>query len=430
MNAPAAPEIKKYYHKKSRLKMSAITANSLPTANFRSTAIKANRIQSIDLLRGTVMIIMAIDHVRDYFHKSAFRYDPTNLERTNVPIFFTRWITHFCAPVFIFLAGISAYLYGARRNKKELSFFLFTRGIWLVFAELFIVKLGWTFNPSYHFFYLQIIWAIGISMIILSAMIYMNMRIVLLTGILLIAAHNLLDTVHVSGNGALSVLWSFLHESRDFVFSNFSFFIRYPVLPWIGVLAMGYYFGSLYAPGYDAEKRKRMLFSLGLGAITLFILVRSINGYADAAHWSFQKNVVFSIMSFLNVTKYPPSLLYILMTLGPALIFLALSEKPLNSMTAKISVFGRVPMFYYMAHIFLIHLLAIIGVIVAGFKWSDMVLLTNRVNRVPELKGYGFNLITVYMVWIAVVLLLYPLCKWFDRYKRAHQSSQWWLSYS
>jgi uncharacterized membrane protein len=409
--------------------MVTVTATSSPFANYRPDVIKMNRVQSIDLLRGTVMIIMAIDHVRDYFHKSSFLYDPTNLDHTSVPIFFTRWITHFCAPVFMFLAGISSYLYGIKRTRKELSFFLFTRGIWLVFVELFIIKLGWAFNPSFHFFYLQVIWVIGISMIILSVMIYMKMRLILLTGILLIAAHNVLDTVHVPGNGTISFLWALLHEPGDFIFGNFSFFIRYPVLPWIGVLAAGYCFGTLYAPGYDAKKRKRTILYLGVGAIILFILLRSVNLYGDAAHWSFQKNVVFSFLSFLNVTKYPPSLLYILMTLGPALIFLAFTEKPLNAITAKISVFGRVPMFYYIVHIFLIHLFAIIGAVIAGYKWSDMVLLTNRVSRVQELKGYGFNLITVYIVWIVVIIILYPFCKWFDRYKKAHLPGHRWLSY-
>jgi hypothetical protein len=183
-----------------------------------------------------------------------------------------------------------------------------------------------------------------------------------------------------------------------------------------------------YTPGYDPDKRKTILLSLGVGAIALFIILRSANFYGDAAHWSIQKNAVFSLLSFLNVTKYPPSLLYILVTLGPAMIFLALAEKPLNVFTDKIAVFGRVPFFYYVVHIYLIHLFAMIGALISGYDWSDMI-LTGRVNRVPELKGYGFNLSTVYFVWIGLVLLLYPCCRWFDRYKRAHQSTQRWLSY-
>lgn len=390
--------------------------------------IKPKRVESIDLLRGVVMIIMALDHVRDYFHNSAFVFSPTDLSHTDAALFFTRWITHFCAPIFVFLAGISAHLYGAKKNKAALSFFLFTRGIWLVIAELFIVTLEWTFNPSYPFFNLQVLWATGISMIILSGMIYMNKYLIFITGILLIAAHNLLDNVHAPGNGIVSFLWSLLHEPGYFSFGNFSFSVRYPVLPWIGIIAIGYASGSLYNPFYDSKKRQRILLLSGCFAIILFIILRAGNLYGDAAYWSLQKNTVFHLLSFLNVTKYPPSFLYILMTLGPAFIFLSLSEKPLSRLTSKITIFGRVPMFYYLAHIFLIHLLAIIAVIISGHKWTDMI-LSARVNASPQLKGYGFNLITVYIIWIALIIILYPFCKWFDKYKRANQSAKWWLSY-
>jgi uncharacterized membrane protein len=390
--------------------------------------IKTKRLESIDFLRGIVMIIMALDHTRDYFHNSAFLYNPEDLAHTNVLLFFTRWITHFCAPVFVFLAGTSAYLYGARRSRQDLSFFLFTRGVWLVLIELFIISLFRTFNPSYQFLNLQVIWAIGISMIALSMIIYMKRHFILLTGILLIAAHNLLDTVHVPGGGVFSFLWALLHDAGYFIFGYFTFHVHYPVLPWIGIMAIGYCFGSIYARGYEPEKRKKTLLYLGFGAIALFIILRSGNWYGDAAHWSGQKDGVFSVLSFLNVTKYPPSLLYILMTLGPALIFLAFAERPLNAVTGKIIVFGRVPMFYYLVHIFLIHLFAVFGAVILGYKWSDMV-LTSMVQRAPALKGYGFNLMVVYIVWIALILILYPFCKWFDRYKRTHQSTKWWLSY-
>jgi len=399
-----------------------------PVIESRFHKPKTKRIESIDLLRGVVMIIMALDHVRDYFHNSAFVYSPTDLSKTTVAIFFTRWITHFCAPVFVFLAGTSAYLYGAKKNKKQLSLFLFTRGIWLIIAELFIVTLEWTFNPSYPFFNLQIIWAIGISMIFLSALIYMNTYMIFVTGFLFIATHNLLDNVHVPGNGFASFLWALLHEKGNFTFGNFTFSILYPVLPWIGVMMIGYYFGCLYIPAYDSKKRRKILLLAGFGAIILFIKMRGGDFYGDATHWSTQKNGLLTMLSFLNVTKYPPSFLYILMTLGPALIFLSLSEKPLNRLASKITIFGRVPMFYYLIHIFLIHLLAIIGAMISGYQCSDMILST-RVNAAPQLKGYGFNLITVYIIWIVLVIILYPLCKWFDKYKRRNQSRKWWLSY-
>ncbi|MDP4263316.1 MAG: heparan-alpha-glucosaminide N-acetyltransferase domain-containing protein [Bacteroidota bacterium] len=397
-------------------------------AYSKLTFIKSKRVQSIDLLRGVVMIVMALDHVRDYFHADAFLYDPTDLSRTSIFLFFTRFITHYCAPVFVFLAGTSAYLSGTKRTRKELSRFLLTRGIWLVLLELFIIVLFRTFNPTYPYVHLQVIWAIGISMMALSAIIYMNRSWMLLTGILLIAAHNLLDNVHVPGNGVAAFGWSLLHDTGHFKFGYFSVFVHYPILPWIGIMTTGYYFGQLYIPGYDPRKRKNILLSLGCGALALFVILRSGNLYGDAAHWSVQKNAAFSLLSFLNVTKYPPSLLYTLITLGPAFIFLAFAEKPLNALTAKLAVYGRVPMFYYLAHILLIHVFATIGAMIIGYKFSDMI-LSDSVQVAPALKGYGFNLLVVYAVWIGLVLLLYPCCKWFDQYKRTHQSKKWWLSY-
>ena len=412
-----------------------------PGINDMSTAIIANgtsaystiennktrRIESIDLLRGVVMIIMALDHVRDYFHYDAFIYSPTDLSHTNVLLFFTRWITHFCAPVFVFLAGVSAYLYGVKRNKRELSFFLFTRGIWLVLAELFILSLFRTFNPTYTYLNLQVIWAIGFCMIALSAIVYMNRSIILLIAILLIAAHNLFDTVHVQGNNFSAFLWSFLHEVKRFTFGRFTLFVHYPILPWVGIMTLGYYSGSLYVSSYDSAKRRRILFLSGTGFILLFIILRSGNFFGDAAQWSLQKQPIFSFLSFLNVTKYPPSLLYTLITLGPALVFLACSEKPLTALTTKVTIFGRVAMFYYLAHILLIHIIAAIAALITGYP--DMIVLNNSVNDTIALNGYGFNLIIVYIIWVGLVFLLYPFCKWFDQYKRTHLSTQWWLSY-
>ena len=408
--------------------MSANTITAPTRAKPVSETRKTKRVESIDLLRGVVMIIMALDHVRDYFSSSAFLFSPTDLTRTSVLLFFTRFITHYCAPVFVFLAGISAFLYGGRRSRKELSFFLFTRGLWLLIAEVTIITFAWTFNPSWHFINLQIIFVFGISMIVLAGLVYLDKRLILLVGILLIAGHNLLDTIHVPGNGVPSFLWAALHEPGYFTYGYFTIRIHFPVLPWIGIIAIGYYLGSLYASGYDAARRKKTLLFLGGGAIALFILLRTVNLYGDPAHWSLQKNSIFSLLSFLNVSKYPPSLLYILVTLGPALIFLALTENVRNSLTEKIQVFGRVPMFYYILHIYLIHLLAVIAAAVSGHDWMDMI-LRNRANATPELIGYGFSLATVYIIWIGLVLILYPFSKWFGRYKNNHQARYWWLSY-
>lgn len=390
--------------------------------------IKTRRIESIDFLRGIVMIIMALDHVRDFFHESAFLYNPEDLNQTNVILFFTRWITHFCAPVFVFLAGISAYLYGRHKTKKELSAFLFTRGLWLVFAEVVILSLFRTFNPSFQFFNLQVIWVIGISMIVLSAMIYMKRSLLIITGILLIACHNLLDNVHVTGNNIPAFLWALLHDPGYFSFGRFTIHVHYPAIPWIGLMAVGYCCGNLFTGGYDPEKRRATLLSLGLLTTVLFVILRFINAYGDYSPWSVQNSFAFTILSFLNLTKYPPSFLYVLMTIGPALIFLAVAEQPLKGFAQKITTFGRVPMFYYLLHIFLIHLFALIAAVNTGYNWSDMI-LTTMINRSPELKGYGFNLLTVYLVWVALILVLYPICKWFDHYKKTHRSGQRWLSY-
>ena len=389
--------------------------------------VKSKRIHSIDLLRGTVMIIMALDHVRDYFHAGAFQFDPTDLTRTDVPLFFTRWITHFCAPIFTFLAGASAFLNSTKKTPKELSLFLFTRGLWLVFAEMAIITLGWTFNPQYPVLILQVIWALGVSMMVLSVMIYLPRTLILIIGLLLIGGHNLLDATHATDNTPSSFFISALHERHFFLGKPFSIMLGYPVIPWIGIMLTGYSFGQLYLPTFDAGKRRKLLTYLGLGAIALFIIIRSIDIYGDPRHWSVQKTPVFTLLSFLNTTKYPPSLLYILMTLGPAMLFLAFAEKPLNRFTEKLVVFGRVPMFFYILHIYLIHVLAVIAAVVSGHKWSDMV-LTGWVSMNEQLKGYGYSLVFVYALWIIIIVGVYPLCRRYDNYKRVHRD-KWWLSY-
>jgi len=391
------------------------------------TVNNRQRIESIDLLRGMVMIIMALDHLRDYFHASSYLFGPLDLTRTSPYIFFTRWITHFCAPIFVLLAGTSARLNGSKKTRKELSFFLLTRGIWLIFVEIFIISFGLTFNPSYSFILLQVIWALGLCMIVLSFLIYLPAPLILLIGILLVGAHNTLDGIQIPGQGWTSILWSLLHTQGIFQMDHTKLVVGYPIIPWIGVIAIGYAMGNLYLPGYDPGKRKKLLARLGWGAVLLFIVLRWINGYGDPSPWSHQKNAVFTFLSFLNITKYPPSLLYLLMTLGPGLLFLSLAEKPLGSFTQKITVYGRVPMFYYLIHLYLLHLLAMLAAVLTGYKWSDMI-LSNFITFTPQLRGFGFNLPVLYLIWIAFVISLYPACKWFDKYKRSHRST-WWLSY-
>jgi uncharacterized membrane protein len=390
---------------------------------FIPMTAKPARIESIDLLRGIVMILMALDHVRDYFHFSAYQYDPLNLDRTTAPIFLTRWITHFCAPIFMLLAGVSAHLYGLKRSKGELSRFLFTRGLWLIFLELFIVTVEWTFNPLFNFYILQVIWAFGVSMIVMAGLIRLPLWAVASIGVVLLAGHNTLDGIHVPGDGARAILWSFLHDQRFFA----HFAMGYPIIPWIGIMALGYALGAWYAPGVDPARRRRNLLYTGFGALIAFVVIRWTNVYGDPHVWSVQKSPLFTLLSFINVTKYPPSLLYVLLTLGPALIFLAVSERPVGAFGQKILIFGRVPLFYYLVHIFVVHALAVVGALIAGFPWTDMTMIRTWVTNNASLRGYGFNLVTVYIIWIGVVLALYPLCRWYDAYKRGHK--QWWLSY-
>jgi uncharacterized membrane protein len=392
--------------------------------------IRRPRIESIDLLRGAVMIIMALDHARDYFNNSAYLYDPTDLTKASPALFLTRWITHYCAPIFMLLAGVAACLYGNKNGRKAVSFFLLTRGAWLIFCELFIVSVGWTFNVHYHFYIMQVIWAFGVAMVALSALVHLPRPALLTIAVALIAGHNLLDGIHTTGNDAGAVLWAFLHQFTFFSYPNgFSFVIGYPILPWLGIITLGYYLGSLYAPTVAPHRRKKTLRVLGLGAIAAFILIRAINIYGDPNPWSTQHNALYTILSFLNVTKYPPSLDYILMTLGPGLLFLAATEGPLNKFARTIAIFGRVPFFYYMLHIYIFHALAVIAAMIQGHPASDMTNFTNWVTANPKLQGYGFDLWVVYAVWLLVVIGLYPLCKRFDIYKRANQGQKKWLSY-
>lgn len=384
---------------------------------------KARRIVSIDLLRGVVMIIMALDHVRDFFHWSAHNYDPLDLEHTSTPIFLTRWITHFCAPVFVFLAGTSAYFIGTRKSKAEVSKFLFTRGVWLILLEVTILNFGWFFNATFSTVVLMTIWSLGIGMVSLSVLIFLPKRLLLAVGLLIVFGHNLLDNIHVEGNNLQAFVWAVLHDGGDFKSGYFRIFVAYPVLSWMGLMAVGYCFGELYT-ALTPEKRKQVLIKLGVGCILLFVALRFTNWYGDYQHWSVQKNAVYTILSFINTVKYPPSLLYMLMTIGPSLLFLAFSEKPLSKAGKMVSVFGRVPLFYYILHIYVIHLSSNIAIVLSGYGWKD-VFANPFFNPV---KTFGYPLVVVYIIWILVVVLLYPLSKWYDSYKLKHKE-KWWLSY-
>lgn len=390
-------------------------------------SLHLNRIESIDLLRGVVMIIMTLDHVRDYFHADAYLYNPLDLDKTNFVLFFTRWVTHFCAPVFVFLAGTSAYFVGSRKGTKDLSMFLLKRGLWLIVLEFTVINFSWFFNIHFSLLTLTVIWALAMSMIVLAGAIHLPFKIILSIGLLLVAGHNLFDDFHVTGDTPQSALWAVMHEFRGFELSRFYVFVGYPLLPWIGIMLIGYCFGKLYSPDTQQQLRQKTLYYLGFSAIIMFILIRALNLYGDLHPWVIQRDTLYTFLSFINVTKYPPSFLYVLITLGPALIFLAVSENYRGEVTQKIVGLGRVPMFYYIIHLYIIHIVAMFAALATGFNLSDMV-FTTWITDSPNLKGYGFGLGVVYIVWLAIVIGLFPFCLWYDRYKRNHKD-QWWLSY-
>ncbi len=386
------------------------------------------RIESIDLLRGLIMVIMALDHVRDYFHINAITTnDPTNLDTTTPELFFTRFITHLCAPAFVFLAGTSAFLYGHKKSRKQLFNFLVSRGLWLIFIEIVIMNLLWWFDPTYGFINLQVIWAIGLSMIFLSFLIYLPKKAILAVALLMIFGHNLLDGITTEGQDFRSVLWYILHQGGGIRMPDHLIYFMYPIIPWVGVMAAGYIFGGLYTWEYPRVKRKKWLLLLGLGSIGLFLLLRIPNLYGDPSPWKEQDSAIFTMLSVLNVTKYPPSLSFLLITLGPAMLFLYLAENIKNNITSFFLVFGRVPFFYYLLHIFVIHLAALLVLLISGEDWTKMI-ITENIFTSSELQGYGYPLIVVYIVWVIIVFLLYFPCKKYMEYKLRNKN-KWWLSY-
>ena len=387
-----------------------------------ATLVK-NRIESIDLLKGLVMVIMALDHVREYFHASNSLFDPADPERSYLFLFFTRWITHFCAPTFSFLAGLSAYMAGKKKTKNELSVFLLSRGLWLVFLEVTIVNFAWYFDFSYRTVSLLVIWSLGMSMILLAGLIYLPKNGLLIFCCTLILGHNLLDNVHVQ-----NLFWSLLHDQKMLQLTEHtSMFIGYPLIPWVAVMALGYYFGRFYENGFTAEKRKKYFNWIGIISIVLFLLLRFTNLYGDSKPFKNYGILSSDLISFFNPSKYPPSLLYILMTLGVAFLFLANSEQLKGKIVAFFTTFGRVPFFYYILHLYLIHLIAMLFAQLSGIGWQKLILST-WINFDPNVKGYGFNLLVVYLVWFGLIAMLYPICKWYDRYKQDHKE-KWWLSY-
>ncbi len=390
------------------------------------TVTLSKRILSIDILRGLVMIIMALDHTRDFFHIGAMTGDPLNPDTTTGMLFFTRWITHFCAPTFVFLSGLSAYLSAQRKTPAQASSFLLKRGLWLILIEIVVITFGLTFNPSYNFIILQVIWAIGSSMVFLALASRISYKTVLITGLVLVFGHNLFNLfpAPTDQNGGL-ILKIFFTASGTVVplSANHLVGVFYAILPWTGVMFVGYGIGAWYKKGYAAERRQRNLLIMGLLTIFVFISLRLINIYGDPAPRKEYHDFFKNLLAFFNVSKYPPSLQYTAMTLGPAMLFLAFTENLSNRFTRITSVYGAVPFFYYVLHFYLLHTLLIVVFFATGHH-------TKEIIQVPFLfrpAAFGFSLPIVYLIWICAVASLYLPCRWFKQYKEKHW--QWWLSY-
>ncbi len=404
--------------------------------NYHSSSITSgsrlsSRLSSIDALRGLVMVIMALDHVRDFFHAGAVSFSPTDLTQTNPILFFTRWITHFCMPVFMFAAGMGIFLYGQRaRSPGQLSRFLLTRGVWFLVLELTVMRLAYDFSLSLRFpFLLLILWIFGLCMIVMAALHHLPLSWLAALSLPVIALHNCLDRIPSSSFGSAAWLWNLLHQPGAFRLAGETFIAPYPVVPWIAVMAAGYCFGRIFSR--EPEVRRSLMLRIGPVSTIAFLVTRAINRYGDPVPWTHQKSAVFTVLSFLNCTKYPASLDFVLMTLGPAILLLAYfdgrSLKPSNA----IVVFGRVPMFYFVLHFYLIHTLAVFaewfryGPSAARFTFSLMPSMGGPRDLFPA--NLGYPLWVVYGVWMLTVILLYPLCRWFAKIKASRHD--WWLSY-
>lgn len=380
------------------------------------------RIVSLDILRGVIIILMALDHTRHFFHIDAASFDPEDLTRTSTGLFLTRWITHFCAPGFALLSGISIFLHEHRKScsKKDISKYLLIRGILLVLLEVTIIRFAWRFKIDYTSIGALVIWALGWCMVLTGLLIFLNRYFLMILGLLIIGFHNLLDNVHVAGNKFGALLFAVFHEHKYFEINDqFGINILYPILPVFGIMLIGYGMGALFL-SYSAVQRKKILLLTGAWMITLFIIIRGINSYGDPSPWGVQYKSLFTFFSFLNTTKYPMSLDYCLMTIGPLLLILGMLESLSGIDFFRLRAFGKEPLFFYIIHLYLLHFLALItALVLKPEQWLNI--LKGDWNIVSN--GYGFNLVFVYLIWLSVLFLLYPLCKNYSIFKAAKKRS-------
>jgi uncharacterized membrane protein len=390
------------------------------------------RVESVDVLRGLVMVIMALDHVRDFF--SSYGGNPTDAANAPGLIFFTRWITHLCAPTFVFLAGTSIYLQFLRKPRPQLARFLVTRGLWLMVLELVVVSSMLTFHPSPHLFMLQVIWVTGLSMILMAALIYLPLWSVTLFGAALVLAHNAFDWLNPATMGPFAgTLWRLLHVPGLLVppATGNLWLNLYPLIPWPGIMALGFAFGSFLQ--WSPVQRRRSMLYLSAGSLLIFAALRWSNLYGDPAPWKHQISGERTFMSFMDVQKYPPSLLFVLVTLGVSLCLMAAFDAwqtrgNFKWLRSILSVYGKVPFFYYVLHFTTIHLAALLATAALGLDWRWWLRLppTGGIFAGP-LPGYGFSLPIVYLVWLAIVTFCYFPCRWFAGVKQRNKSP--WLSY-
>lgn len=391
-------------------------------------SISKERVYSIDVLRGIVMILMALDHTRDFFHVKAMTEDALRLDADLPFTYITRWITHFCAPIFVFLSGLSVHLMHGRKTAKEISGYLLKRGLWLILVEVTLVTFGLTFNPLFSVLILQVIWTIGICFVCLSIFVFLPWQAVLAIGVLITIGHNALDAIEAQPDFKAGLLWQLTHKTQYTLFQfapGHGILVIYPFFPWLGIMMMGYGLGRAYLPDIAAARRKRLLITAGISMILLFVIVRWLNVYGDPRPWVAHPGFWATVGDFMNVNKYPPSMMYACATLGPALLMLAALEGKRGKALAVAKVYGSVPFFYYILHFYFIHILCVILFFATGHGTNEIVDMS-----VPFLfrpRTFGFPLIVVYVIWIGIVALLYPLCKRYAAYKQANK--KWWLSY-
>jgi uncharacterized membrane protein len=400
-----------------------------PSVRETVSTTRTHRLESIDIVRGLVIVIMALDHVRDYFNFGG-EVDPMANPNVGFAIFFTRWITHFCAPAFVFLAGTSAGLMALRKTQSALAAFLFTRGVWLIFVELFVVATAWSFAPGgveqlggRVGLVMQVIWAIGASMVVLAGAQFLGQRVCLTIGAAIVVGHNLLDAVWPATGGVFDFghpWWVAMHAQMAIAGGPFVFAMVYPLLPWTGVMLLGFGAAPLFLE--PAPRRTARLLAWGAAATAAFLVLRWIGMYGEPNAWEIQGSASGTLIDFLNVTKYPPSLLFLLMTLGPAAILSAFADRAADSIKRALIVFGRAPFAFYVAHLYLIHSLAVVFGVIQGF---DATQFLTYGFFFP--KGYGVGLPGTYGVWLFVVAILYPFCKWVGAMKDRRRD--WWLSY-